>query len=320
MKKILIAILVTCNILVVSAQNNAGKSDDLARIILNSVVPEGINGMPDGAKTFLRNKLNQIATQNGVGGDAINPKFIITANVSIITKDITATAPPMTALTLDITLFVGNYETQTKFATTTVTVKGVGNNETKAYIDAMKNIKTSAPEFKEMIETGKTKIAEYYNSQCDFIIKKAETLASQSKFEEAIYELSQVPDICKECYNKCMTAVGPIYKKYKDKNCNERLNAAKAVWAASQNYEGAEKISGILAFIDPEAACMPDVNTFVAEVKEKISTLEKRDWDFKVKVFDASVDLAKQSIEAARQVGIAYGQNQPETQIVMKPW
>ena len=76
MKKLFIAILAVCTFVGASAQNNAGKSDDLARIVLNSVVPDGITGMPDGAKKFLKNKIDQIATQNGVGGNAINPKFI----------------------------------------------------------------------------------------------------------------------------------------------------------------------------------------------------------------------------------------------------
>jgi hypothetical protein len=320
MKKLIIGILAVCSFMAASAQNNAGKSDDAARIVLNTIIPQGIEGMTEGTAKFLKNKLDQIATANGVGGSSHIPKFIITANIVIVSKDITPTAPPMTAVTLDVTFFVGNYETQTKFASTTMQVKGVGTNETKAYTEALKQIKSSAPELKSMVETGKTKIMEYYNSQCDFIIKKAETLASQSKFEEAMFELSQVPDVCKECYNKCMTAVGPIYVKYKDKNCLERLNAAKAAWAASQNTDGAAKVAEILAPIDPDAKCVPDVKAFVAEVKERVLALDKREWDFKMKVFDSSVDLAKQSIEAARQVGIAYGENQPETQIVMKPW
>jgi hypothetical protein len=302
------------------AQNTAGKANDAARIALHSVVPESVEGMPDAAKTFLKTKLDQIATQNGAGGNSITPRFIITAKVSVVSKDITATAPPMTALSLDVTFFVGDAVTMTQYATANVQVKGVGTNETKAYIEGIKTIKANNPDFKTLVDAGKKKIMEYYNSQCDFILKKAETLANQKRYDEAMFELSQIPDVCKECYDKAMTAIGPIYLKYRDVACSAKLNDAKAAWAGAQNSTGAAKVAEILKGIDPEAACMPDVNTFVAEVKAKVIELEKRDWDFNMKAFDAGVDLEKRRIDAAREVGVAYGNGQPETVYKVDQW
>ncbi|MGC8802883.1 MAG: hypothetical protein ACP5PS_03795, partial [Bacteroidales bacterium] len=274
----------------------------------------------DAARNMLRNKLEQIATQTGAGGNAVNPRFIITANVTVLSKDITATSPPMTAMTLEVTFFVGDAQTKTKYASASIQAKGVGANETKAYIECIKNIRPSAPELKNMVETGKRKIIEYYNSQCDFILKKAETLASQNRYEEALFELMSVPDVSKDCYHNAMSAVAPIYKKYADKACVEKLNAAKAAWAGQPNADGAQKVAQILGGVDPEAACMPDVNALVDEIKTKIQELEKRDWDFQMKAFDSAVDLEKQRIEAARQVGIAYGNNQPEQELNIELW
>jgi hypothetical protein len=319
MKKLIILVAVAFVFAWVHAQNTETKADDYSRIALHTYIPT-IDGMPDAAKNLLKNKLDQIATQSGTGGGSKNPRFIITANISVLTKDITATAPPMTAITLDVTLFVGDAQTMTKYSSVSIQAKGVGTNETKAYIEALKSIRATNPELKNMVETGKKKIIEYYNSQCDFIIKKAETLASQNKFEEAIFELSAVPDVCKDCYNKSMNAVAPIYVKYRDKACSQKLNAAKAAWAGAQNASGASQVANELRGIDPEAACMPDVNTFIGEVKAKVLELEKRDWDFQMKVFDASVDIEKQRIEAARQVGIAFGENQPETVVNIAGW
>ncbi|MCX7985710.1 MAG: hypothetical protein N2662_02080 [Bacteroidales bacterium] len=320
MKKLffLLSIFLLSNKILV-AQNYESKADDYARIALHAYVPV-ISGMPDAARNMLRSKLEQIATQTGAGGNAVNPRFIITANVTVLSKDITATAPPMTALTLEVTFFIGDAQTKTKYASASIQAKGVGSNETKAYIECLKNIKPTAPELKNMVETGKRKIIEYYNSQCDFILKKAESLASQNRYEEALFELMSVPDVCKDCYHNALSAVGPIYKKYADKACNEKLNAAKATWAGQPNSDGAKKVAQILSGIDPEAACIPDVNAFVEEVKTKILELEKRDWDFQMKVFDSAVELEKQRIEAARQVGIAFGNNQPEQQINIDLW
>ncbi len=185
------------------AQNSAGKTEDLGRIVLNAYVPDQIENMPAAAASMLTNKLNQITTQSGMGGSALNPRFIITPNIVVMTKDLTATAPPMTALTLDVTLYIGDGVEGTKFASTSVTVKGVGTNETKAYIEAIKGIKPADPTIQAFIEKGKTKIVEYYNSRCDFIIKEATALESQQKYEEAILKLTSVPEVCATCYNKC---------------------------------------------------------------------------------------------------------------------
>ena len=50
------------------AQNDLGKADDAARIALHAYVPDNVAGMPAGATEYLRNKLHQIATAQGLGG------------------------------------------------------------------------------------------------------------------------------------------------------------------------------------------------------------------------------------------------------------
>jgi len=55
---------------------------------------------------MLKNKLDQIATKNGIGGSEVNPRFIITAEVNITTKDIIPGPPQMIAQNLDITFLL----------------------------------------------------------------------------------------------------------------------------------------------------------------------------------------------------------------------
>jgi hypothetical protein len=51
-----------------------------------------------------------------------------------------------------------------------------------------------------MLDEGKNKIINYYSTQCDFILKQVNTLTEQYHFDEAIYNLMLVPEICKDCY------------------------------------------------------------------------------------------------------------------------
>jgi hypothetical protein len=302
------------------AQNTAGKSDDVARITLASFVPQQIDKMPEAARSMLANKLSQIVTQSGMSGSAQNQRFILTANINVLSKDITPTAPPMQAFTLDISLYIGDGIDGTKFASFSTTVRGVGENETKAYISALKNLKTNDPNYQSFIGSGKNKIVEYYNSKCDFIIKEAQTLASQSQYDGAIDNLISVPEVCKGCYDKCMDAVVPIYKLQIDKACRVSLADAANSWNTNQDASGASAASEYLAQIDPGASCFKDAQALSNKIAKRILEIEKREWSFKMKEYQDDVEVRKATIKAARDIGVAYGKGQPKTVYRVYGW
>lgn len=294
------------------SQNNLGKADDLGRISLTSVIPTQVAGMPKQAESLLKNKLNEITTKNGLGGGATNPQFILTANVAIITKDVLPTGNGMLAYTLQVTFYVADYVNKVSFASTSIEVKGAGVGEEKAYISAIKTIPAGKPEIKQMLEQGKTKIIEYFNSKCDFIIKEAKSLADQKKFGDAIFKLTSVPDVCKECYNKAMDNVKPIFQMYMDDKCHKDLAKAKTAWGGSLNYDGAMAAQSYLSGITPDAKCYGEAQELVKEIKAKVFADQKKEWDFAMKVYQDGVDIQKQTIDAYREVGVAAAQNQPQ--------
>jgi len=269
--------------------------------------------MPVVSRSVLQNKLNQIVTKNGMGGSAFRERFIITANVFINSKDITDGAPSMTVYKLDVTFYIGDGFEGTKFASTSIKAKGVGETEIKAYNSALNSINTNDPAFQQFIEQGKNRIIEYYNSKCDFIIKEAQTLATQSKYEEALFKLTSVPEVCKDCFDKCAAAVGPIYKKQIDKDCSSKLSQAKNIWASTQTYDGATNAADILSQIDPNAACFKDVRAFADQIAKRVKELDQREWKFMLKQQQDEVDVTKATIKAARDIGVAYGNNQPKS-------
>jgi len=189
------------------AQNNEGKADDAARISITPQVND--QTIPQGAKNLLLNKMKQICAKNGMSGEGENPFFIMEASIDILSKELTATAPPMHALNMSINFYIKDANGAV-FSETSYEAKGVGQNETKAYIAGIKNIKTTSGQFKAMVERGKTKILEFYNSQCDFVISKAKALQKQGNNGEAIKVLKSVPPISKECYDMCMELLGEI--------------------------------------------------------------------------------------------------------------
>lgn len=294
------------------SQNNLGSESDFGRIIINSYLSDQVEGLPESAKGLLNTKLSQIATTNGVGGSTLNPRFIITVNLNIITKDLTATAPPITALTIEATFYIGDGIDGTLFASTSFELKGVGTNESKAYIAAIKQIKPANKSMEVLVEKGKTKIIKYYNSRCDFIIKEAQSLSSQKKFEEAICALSSVPEVCKECYEKSMDTIGSIYQQYLDRECTTRMSQAQGIWASTQDINGAKDTAKVLSEIDPDSKCSREASNMMdmlyTEIKSRMLEIDQREWDFILE----QQQIEKDKIQAIRDIGVAYGENQPQ--------
>ena len=158
-------------ILCLAELNAQTTSDDSQRIVINPFIPSQVEGLPPQAKNMLEDKMKRMLTKNGYGGTAAKPRFIITPNIVILTKDITPTAPPMHAFNMEVTFYVGDGIQGTLFSSTSVQLKGVGENEAKAYISAFKNIKEQNPQFDELLSSAKTKIIEYYKANCDYILK-----------------------------------------------------------------------------------------------------------------------------------------------------
>ncbi len=299
MKKILTIIILACTAFTSNAQV---KLDDFGRIILNTYLPDNISLAVE-PKNLLITKLNQITTFNGMGGSQANPRFIITANVNVSSKDIIAGPPQMIAQNIDITFFVGDAIANTIFSNTTISLKGVGTNENKACIDALKTINPKNREVLAFLEEGKTKIINYYSTNCDFVIKNAQTLVKQEKYDEAIYQLSLVPDVCQECYFKCLDTLTSIYQQKIDSDCKLKLNEAKVSWTASQTPNGAEKAADILSKINPLATCQKDVTAFIKSIDAKLKADEKARWQFKLKQYADKIAMQKEKVRIAEEQG-----------------
>jgi hypothetical protein len=295
-KKITFLILVF-NVLSIKAQV---KLDDFGRIILNSYLPDKIQ-LPIEARNQLITKLNQITSKNGMSGSMANPRFILSANVNVGTKDIISGPPQMLAQNLDLVLFIGDAITNTIFASTNIYLKGVGGNENKAFIEAFKGINVNSKEIALLLEEGKNKIISYYQTRCDFIIKEAQAQVKQGRYDQAIYELSIVPDVCEDCYFRCIDTLTHIYQQKIDADCKIKFNEAKVIWTSSQTLNGAEKAGDILITIDPLATCSTDVEAFIKSIEAKIKTDEKARWQFKMKQYEDKIAAQKESVRIAEE-------------------
>lgn len=290
------------------AQSNEAGLTDFDRIGIAAYVSNQVEYLPVGARSNLSSKLGQIISANGFGNSVFNSRFILTPNIEVASKNVIAGAPPKVALVLNVYLFVGDGFEGTKFGSTMLTVKGVGNNENKAYINALKQIKPGNPAIKQMISSAKQRILDYYNTQCDFILKDAEVAAAQNDFDQALFILTSIPKINYECYEKATSLIGPVYQQKINRDCQVKLQSARNAWNTSQDYEAALDAVDYLSAIEPSSDCYRDAQRLSNDIGRRMRELENREWNFVLK----NQDLAGQKIDAARAVGVAYGENQPQ--------
>ena len=346
-------------------QNEYEKSDDESRIVLNTFIPENVlENTPSARKLFIT-KLGQITSINGLGGSNSNPenRFIISGDLNITTKDVLPTAPPKYAVTIETNIAVGDGIDGIAFSSDFIEFKGIGESEDKAFISAIRKINPRNKQIQELLENGKKKIIEYYNTQCDFIQKEANTLSDSRSFDQAIYVLSQVPKITKDCYDSSMDLAVGITKKKFEFECQTNISKAKSLISNGMFSEA----TTLLGFYTKDMECYSDVSLLLEEIKIGICSKfigqarghwanrnsksaaqslaninsnspcyeeslviskeisgyldekEKKEWDLNYEKYkddlaikNRELDNQESRIKAVRDIGVAYGENQPK--------
>ena len=311
MKKCIILVIACLMASITFAQEQTQTMDDAARIALSAYMDPS-SSIPNNAKKTLKDRMQKIITKNGMGS-AKNTRFIMTANVRELNLEKSETAPVIYIYNLEVNLYIGDGIDGTLFSSCSLEVKAAGDSKDKAYMAALKKIKASDPQYQTFINEGKKKIVDYYTAKCDFIITKAQTKAKNQDFDAAIAELMQVPDVCKECYDKCMAAAQPIYQEKINQEGVKLLAEARGVWSAGQDVAAAEAAAAILAQVNPQSSAFAGAESLNAEMAKRVKELDKREWDFMLKQQQDEVDLEKASIKAIRDIGVAYGENQQPT-------
>ena len=261
---------------------------------------------PSGAKAMVENKLTQLLTKNGIAGLDYLGQFVLTITSTPLDKDVISGPPAKIAEKMEMNLYIVDAYAKTIFSSTSFTVRGLGETETKCYLNAITNMPLQTPAIAKFVEEGKNKIVEYYDHEGEQLMKKAMFLANQKQFDEALYWVTLIPQQSKHYDNALATGL-EIYQMYLDNECNINLANARMAWAAEQNKFGAYAAGEYLAKILPDAGCYDEAMELYQEIKGKV--LE--DWQFEMKQYEDSIDLEKMRIEAYRQIGVAYGNHQP---------
>ena len=271
--------------------------------------PESVNTIPADAAAVLMAKLNAATTRNGMGALNEAPQFYVTCIPVENEKYVIPGSPTKYFFKADLNFYVVDAFAKKIFSTWTLPSKGVGNSENKAMIECYKAFSPSSDAVSKFFNDTDALIKSYYEGRMDLIIKKANTLAAAYAYEEALYELSVVPEACKN-YEKILDAADIIWKKYIDDKAAKALAKARSIWAAGQDAAAASAAGEYLAEILPDSKYYDEARKLSDEMKARV----KSDIDYyrKLEARDNAQqhELAMGKVNAWKEIGVAFGNHQ----------
>lgn len=290
-----------------------------------AVVGESI---PETAKKSLIARMEQALTQNGAGSVDYADRFVMLAKCNILEKDVAPTTPPRVTQTIEVTFILGDVVENKTYASAAVELKGIGINETKSWQTAFNSFKPGSAQIKEMFALALTKIDAYYSANSDKIIAEAQTLAATGEYDRAIASLMSVPDINAACHTEALNEAAKIYKQKVDAEGAALLSRAKNLWAASPDYEGADKALACINSISPASASFTAAETLVNEISAKLSSDSEREWQQRIKEYNDEKEFRHReqsnaharsmaTIASCRSVAEKWAENQPQTKVYL---
>lgn len=166
----------------------------------------------DEASSILYNRLNQAVTLNGIGSTDNSNKFLLVPSVTVLSIEPTTTAPINYVAEVEITMFLVDNSKKLLMSQETLVKKGVADNERKAVLEAIKSIKARDPKIKKMITIGKDRIIEYYNTECETVVKTINAYIECGMYDKALSELNAIPQIDGNtgCYDNTLNILSKI--------------------------------------------------------------------------------------------------------------
>lgn len=191
-----------------------------------NVVSSSLSNIDAKAANMLYDRLNQMVSLNGIASIDNSNKFLLVPYVTVVSIEPTATAPINYVAELEIALYLVDNNKQLIMAQEILTKKGVADNEKKAIIEAIKSLKARDPKLKKMIVNGKNRIIEYYNTECDNVVKTINTYIEMGMYDEALNELNAIPHIETEleCYKNSIDILSKISAEQQEKSNNNIKN------------------------------------------------------------------------------------------------
>lgn len=269
---------------------------------------EGDN-VPAAVARQLEAKLKQALTFVGVAAADYDCQFFIAGRFDHAFSQQAPGVGGKVLVKTNLQLAICDGSARKVYATETFPLKGVGATDEQALIKALGSLNAGNPKFKTFVENGKNKIVDYFNANYPSYLNKANLALKNRDYGECLYWATQIPECCAG-YGEAAKLIATSYADKINYDSQMLLAKAEGEWAADPTADGAAAAYSYLSQIDPSASCWPEAKA----LGKKISSVVKQNYDFETKEkYRNAVALEKQRIQAARDVAVAWAENQPKT-------
>lgn len=290
-----------------------------AQIMLSPVFESAINGLNENNVSIAEGRIQSVISsmdmESGYGG-----RFILACKVSALQREVSGTK---LIQHLQVQFAVGDNLSNVCFGSVMTEALGIGNTEEQAMTDALRNIKNFS-QLKNLVATSKERIVDYYNKNGATIVQKAKTLISAQKWEEALYELSAIPEEC-VYYNDALDMMNKLYVQYINHDAMQVLNEAQALWSADPNPgPTAQRAMEILATINTSAKCYPQAQALMNKISNRVQNVtdqeRRNEQEMERARLNAVKAVAKARIKACRDVAVAYARRKVVVRNYYRSW
>ncbi len=276
-------------------------------ISITPFISSDVNTIPYSVVNILNEKISQILTgSNIVRVNNNNGRFIMTAHVLELDKGTTSTIPIMYTITLQVSFYIGDGILGVKLISKDLPpLKGVGTSLERAYILALKNLKTNNALYQAFLENAKDKILNYSDEICQKIVTTAQTLSNNSGFDDAIAILTSINEVPNKCIIQINTLINKIYQQKLDYDGYKLLQQANNVWSINEDETASTQAMDYINKIDPQSSSFNQAKMLVDIMATKLKKDREALQAQMQQAYNDQISLQKKAIDAIKEIEVA---------------
>lgn len=265
------------------------------------------SSLDNNTKTLLKNKILGMITSQGVAATEFSAIAVI-PEVSINDeKIIEGGQKNIYTQQLVITFIIRNIITNTVFNSLSFTCNGEGYSKSEAIRSAINRINGNSTNIVNFIATSKQKIYNYYNEYTSLLINKANTLASQQAYDEALALLATYPEHLSG-YPRVAQTIKKIFDKSQTQYCSQIILSARQAYSLREY----EKATEIIALVNSQSSCATEAKQLLSQIKKEVDNVYREQVAIEREEIISKERIQSQLITAVRDISVSYFKRQTQ--------
>lgn len=213
---------------------------------------------------LLYNKIEQVIARNSAGAvSASSVLFAIRPELIILQNDVVRNGvQDIHVYKAELTLYAIGCADDNVFASAVLSLNGNGRSQQEAIRQMISRLNISDARLTRFIRTSQEKIETFFIENAPTIIAKADLLAQQGRYEEAVAMLSFIPETVGG-YDSILERMSEYYQKEIDLYAEKELARVDVLMVKGEIDEALD----ILASIDP-------LSSHYGKAKRKVATIQ----------------------------------------------